>query len=389
MHDLVLRNGHVLDATQDLDGILDVAVDGHRIAAVGTDLTADGARQIVDATGLIVTPGLVDLHTHSYWGVPPLGIEPDPHLLHRGVTTAADAGSSGASTFPGFRRYVIDVAATRILAFLNISQIGMAQDRGPAGHTVGELEDLRWARVDRAIEVALAHPDVVVGIKVRLSRPIVGPDPAACLEALRRAREAAGAIGKPVMVHIGNTPAPLDELLPMMKSGDLITHAFHGGPQGVLDENGLVRPSVREAIQRGVGFDVGHGAGGFSFVVARRALDQGMMPLTISSDLHAYNVDGPVYDLVTTASKFLHLGLSLGEVLSRITAAPARALGLAGQVGTLAPGAAADVTLLRLVDGEFPFKDGRGQVESGHRRLEAVSVVRAGRLLPVYAVPQP
>lgn len=212
------------------------------------------------------SPGPVDLHTHSYWGVPPLSIEPDPHLLHRGVTTAVDAGSAGASTFPGFRRYVIDVAATRILAFLNISQIGMAQDRGPAGHIVGELEDLRWARVDRAIEVALAHPDVVVGIKVRLSRPIVGPDPAACREALRRSREAAGAIGKPVMVHIGSTPAPLDELLPLMKPGDL----------------------------------------------------------------------------VTTASKFLHLSLSLGDVLSRITAAPARALGLAGQVGTLAPGAAAE-----------------------------------------------
>src|SRR5688500_10710094 len=380
VHDLVVRSGRVIDEAQGLDGVFDIAIDGQRITAVGADLAADGARQVVDAAGLIVTAGLVDLHTHSYWGVPPLGIEPDPHLLHRGVTTAVDAGSAGASTFPGFRRYVIDVSATRILALLNISQIGMAQDRGPAGHVVGELEDLRWARVDRAIEVALAHPDVVVGIQVRLSRPIVGPDPAACLEALRRSREAADAIGKPVMVHIGSTPAPLDELLPLMKTGDLITHAFHGGPEGVLDENGLVRPSVREAIQRGVGFDVGHGAGGFSFAVARRALDQGMMPLTISSDLHAYNVDGPVYDLVTTASKFLHLGLSLGDVLSRMTSAPARALGLLDKVGTLAPGAAADLSLLRIVEGEFPFRDGRGRVEVGRRRLEAVSVVRAGRV---------
>jgi dihydroorotase len=387
VHDLIIRAGHVIDQTQDLDAYLDVAIDGHQITAVGTNLSADGARQVVDATGLIVTPGLVDLHTHSYWGVPPLGIEPDPHLLHRGVTTAIDAGSAGASTFPGFRRYVIEVSGTRILALLNISQIGMAQDRGPAGHTVGELEDLRWARVDRAIEVAIAHPDVVVGIKVRLSRPIVGPDPAACLEALSRAHEAAGAIGKPVMVHIGNTPAPLDALLPLMKPGDLITHAFHGGPEGVLDEQGLVRPSVWQAIERGVGFDVGHGAGGFSFAVARRALDQGLLPLTISSDLHAYNVAGPVYDLVTTASKFLHLGLSLGDVLSRMTAAPARAIGMATQLGTLIPGATADVALLRLVDGVFPFKDGRGQVESGSRRLEAVSVIRAGKLSPCTSAP--
>ena len=380
MHDLVIRGGRVIDATQELDAVLDVAIDGHRITAVGTDLEADGVRQVLDATGLIVTPGLVDLHTHSYWGVPPLGIEPDPHLLQRGVTTAVDAGSAGASTFPAFRRYVIDAAATRILALLNLSQIGMARDRGEPDQVVGELEDLRWARVDRAIEVARAHAEVVVGIKVRASAAIVGRDPAGCREVLRRARAVADAIGKPIMVHIGSTPVPLDELLALLHAGDVITHTFHGGAEGVLDETGRVRASVWQAIERGVGFDVGHGAGSFSFDVARRALAQGLIPATISSDLHAYNVDGPVYDLVTTASKFLHLGLSLGDVLARITAAPARAIGMLDRVGTLAPGAEADVTLLRVVESAFTFSDSRRQLETGNRRIEAVSVVRAGRM---------
>jgi dihydroorotase len=389
VHDLVIRGGRVIDTTQGWDAPLDVAIDGHRVAAVGRDLVADGVRRVVDATGLIVTPGLVDLHTHSYWGVPPLGIEPDPHLLQRGVTTAVDAGSAGASTFPAFRRYVIDVAATRIVALLNLSQIGMARDRGEPGQVVGELEDLRWARVDRAIEVARAHAEVIVGIKVRLSAGIVGHDPASCLEALRRAREAADAIGKPVMAHIGSTPAPLDALLPLMKAGDIITHTFHGGAEGVLDGRGRVRPSVRQAIERGVVFDVGHGAGSFSFDVARRALDQGLIPATIGSDLHAYNVDGPVYDLVTTASKFLHLGLSLEDVLSRVTAAPARAVGMLDRVGTLAPGREADVTLLRIVEGEFQLSDSGGALETGNRRIEAAAVVRAGRVWPCTTAAHP
>ena len=173
----------------------------------------------------------------------------------------------------------------------------------------------------------------------------------------------------------------------MMSAGDIVTHVFHGGREGALDEHGRVRRSVRHAIDRGVGFDVGHGAGSFSFDVARRGLDQGLVPATISSDLHAYNVAGPVYDLVTTASKFLHLGMSFEDVLPRITAAPARAVGMLDRVGTLAPGAEADVTLLRIVEGEFQFSDAMRRVETGSRRIEAVSVVRAGRVWPCTTAP--
>lgn len=387
MYDLMIRGGRVIDPAQGLDATLDVAINGARVAAVGPDLGAGsaagaGMRGVVEAAGLIVTPGLVDLHTHVYFGVPPLGVEADPHCLAKGVTTAVDAGSAGASTFPGFRKYVIDVSATRVVAMLHISSIGMARDDGSPELAVGELEDIRWARVDRAIDVARAHADVIVGIKVRLSEAMVGPDPDQCREALRRTRAAADAVGKPAMVHIGGTSVPLDELLSMLRGGDVVTHCFHGRTEGVLDETGTVRRSVRHAVDRGVIFDVGHGAGSFNFGVARRALDQDLLPGTISSDIHAWSVAGPAYDLATTATKFLHLGLPLPEVIRRITVNPAGAIGLAGRIGTLAPGAEADVTLMRLSEGEWPLTDTAGVTEIGRWRLEPVAVVRAGQLHP-------
>jgi dihydroorotase len=379
MYDLVIRGGRIVDPSQELDANLDVAIEGTRVAALGPNLAAGGTRALLEAAGQIVTPGLVDLHTHVYWGVAPLGIEADPHCLHRGVTTAVDAGSAGASTLGGFRRYVIDVSATRILAMLNISTIGMARDDG-ADNSIGELEEIRWANVGRAIQVAKAHADLIVGIKVRLGEGQVGSDPERCREALRRSRQAAEAVGKPVMVHIGRTPVPLDEILAQLNRGDVVTHVFHGNAEGVLDEQGRVKRSVWDAAARGVGFDVGHGAGSFSYDVARRALDQGFEPATISSDIHTWSVAGPAFDLATTATKMLHLGMPLDRVMRKITAAPAAAIGLAGEIGTLAPGACADVTLLRLASGEFRLPDTKGKVETVGQRLEPVAVVRAGRV---------
>jgi dihydroorotase len=379
MHDLVIHGGRVVDPSQGLDAELDVAIDGTHVVAVGRDLAAGGTRALVEAAGQIVTPGLVDLHTHVFWGVAPLGVEADPHCLSRGVTTAIDAGSAGASTFGGFRRYVIDVSATRILAMLNISTIGMARD-DRADEPIGELEEIRWANVDRAVQVARAHADLIVGIKVRLGEGQVGRDAERCREALRRSRQAAEAVGKPVMVHIGRTPVPLDEILASLGRGDVVTHVFHGNEEGVLDERGRVRQSVRDAAERGVGFDVGHGAGSFSYDVARRALDQGFEPATISSDIHTWSVAGPAFDLATTATKLLHLGLPLDKVVHKITAAPAAAVGMAGRIGTLAPGAEADVTVLTLANGEFHLPDTKGRVEVVGRRLEPVLVVRGGRI---------
>jgi dihydroorotase len=378
--DLIVQHGRVLDPSQEIDAQMDVGVAAGRIAAVGSDLASRGVRgEVVDASGLLVTPGWVDLHTHVYWGVAPLGVEPDAHCLRRGVTTAVDAGSAGASTFPGFKRYVIDVADTRILAMLHLSSLGMARDDNAGDEAIGELEDLRWANVERAVEVARAYPEVISGIKVRVSRYHVGDSAECTREALRRARQVADAIGKPLMVHPGYTAIPLDEILGYLVCGDVVTHVYHGRSEGVLDEAGLVRASVRAAVERGVRFDVGHGRGSFSWQVARTALDQGLLPSTISSDIHAWNVAGPVYDLATTASKLLHLGLSLPEVVRRVTSTPAACLGLSDELGTLKPGAAADVSLFRVVEGEWPLRDSAGEEQIGRGRLEPVAVIRAGK----------
>ena len=272
-----------------------------------------GDRQVIDAAGLLVTPGLVDVHTHLFPGVSHYGIEPDAHCLGRGVTTAVDAGSSGAQTFPGLRRYVIERSRTRILAFLNIAVQGMIS------RLVGELEDIRWASPGQAVACARENPDLIVGIKVRLGYQMVGNDPA---PALRLAREAADALGLPLMVHVIDMRPALDWLLPCLGRGDVVTHCFHGNEGGILGADGRVIPAAVTARERGVLFDVGHGEGSFAYHVARSALAQGFPPDTISSDLHAHNVDGPVFDQATTLSKLLHLGMPLEDVIRAATSTP-------------------------------------------------------------------
>ncbi|MBI2755945.1 MAG: amidohydrolase/deacetylase family metallohydrolase [Chloroflexi bacterium] len=383
MFDLVLCGGRVVDPSQGFDAVADVGIVGGRVAAVGVDLARGGVRgTVVDAAGLLVTPGWVDLHTHVYWGVAPLGVEADTYCLRRGVTTAVDAGSAGAQTFPGFKRYVIDVSETRVLAMLHISSLGMARDESAGADVIGELEDIRWANVDRAIEVARAYADVITGIKVRISTYHVGESAERTREALRRARQAADAIGKPLMVHPGQTAIPLDEVLASLVDGDVLTHVYHGRTEGVLDSAGQVRASVRAAAERNVHLDVGHGRGSFSWQVARAGLEQGLLPSTISSDIHAWNTAGPVFDLATTASKLLHLGLPLMEVVRRLTSTPAACIGRAGELGTLAPGAVADVSLFKLAEGDWAFQDSAGVEEHGRVRFEPVAVIRGGRWHP-------
>lgn len=373
--DVIIRGGTVVDPHLGIHGeVRDVALRAGRVAAVaervgGTARVASTAR-VIDATGLLVTPGLVDLHVHVWDGVAHLGIEADPSCLRRGATTVFDAGSAGADTFPGFKKYVIDVSATRIKAFLHISS------QGQLSAEVGELLDLRWADAQRAVRMCEAHRGDIVGVKIRMSRGLVGDNGR---EALKRARAVCEATGLPLMLHPNASPLSLAEMLDQMKPGDVMTHCFHASDTGVLDDTGAVRPEARRAAgDGGILFDVGHGAGSFSFDVAEAALAQGLRPGTISSDLHRYNLHGPVYDLATTVSKFLLLGLSLEEAVERVTASPARAMGLLGEVGTLAPGACADVALFALEEGTFEFRDTAGQRRTGERHLRPQLTLRAG-----------
>ncbi|HXJ81787.1 MAG TPA: amidohydrolase/deacetylase family metallohydrolase [Candidatus Methylomirabilis sp.] len=374
---MLIRGGRVLDPAQGLDDLRDVRIEGGRVAALGTDLRPAPGENVLDAAGLLVTPGLIDLHVHVFPGASHYGIEPDPHCLATGTTTVVDAGSAGALTFGAFRKYVIEVAETRILPFLNISATGMLSP------DVGELEDLRFVDKGKALQTIEAHRDLIRGVKVRLSRELVGNNARA---GLGIAREAAEAARLPLMVHPGDTPIGLGEILGALRPGDVLTHCFHGREEGVLDV-GSVRPEARTAVERGVIFDVGHGRGSFSFTTARRALAQGLAPGTISSDLHIYNVAGPVFDLATTMSKLLALGLSLAEVVRMTTAAPARALGEADTIGTLRPGAAADVTLLRIESGTFTFMDSHGEALVAGNRLVPMRVVRGGVSRPAASAP--
>jgi len=375
--DLAITGGRVVDPARGIDGSLGVAVTAGRLTGLGD---VGPAAETIDASGLVLVPGLVDLHTHLYEGVSHYGIDPDANCLRRGVTTAVDAGSSGAQTFPGFRRYVIERAQTRILAFLHVAVQGMITS------LTGELEDLRWASPAQAIARAREHPDVIVGVKVRLGYQMVGDDPG---PALRLARQASEQLGLPLMVHIIDMRRPISWLLRYLSEGDIVTHCFHANEGGILGQDGRLHPAVARARVRGVVFDVGHGAGSFAYRVAKAAFAQDFPPDTVSSDLHAHNVAGPVYDQATTLSKLLHCGMNLAEVITAATAAPAAAIRRGREIGSLAPGSAADLTGFELRAGGWLLPDGAGHSEVVETLVIPRLVVRAGqvhRLDPVEPV---
>jgi dihydroorotase len=373
-YDLLIKGGTLVDPAQKVHARRDVAFSGGVVAAVGDDLRREEAREVVDAGGRLVTPGMIDLHVHVFYGVSHFGVEPDPTCLARGATTVVDAGSAGADTFPGFRKYVIDVSATRILAQLNISSQGMLT------REIGEFEIPEYANVSKACQMIERHRDIILGVKVRLTRHSIVSERSGMLP-LHRAREAADAAGLPIMVHPQNAWCEsLDDILKVMREGDILTHCFHGMACGILDERGEVRRSVREAMERGVAFDVGHGAGSFNWEVVERAMAQGAQPQTISSDLHVYNLHGPVYDLATVVTKFLHLGMPIDEAIAKVTSVPARVIRMQDRIGTLGVGAWGDAVVFELRDGEFQLVDAHGGVRIGRQRLVPVVVVKGGRV---------
>ena len=371
LYDLLVKGGIAVDPSQGLHEKRDIAIANGMIESVEKEISLDQARQTIDASGLIVTPGMIDLHVHVYKGVSHYGIDADAHSLAHGVTTVLDAGSSGADTFEGFRRYVVNVSATRIFALLNISSLGIVSPM------VGELEDIRYANVEKAIEVIERNRDIIQGVKVRLSRSIVGKNGMEPLLLVKRVSEA---VKMPMMVHPGNTPAPLVDILAELRDRDILTHCFHGLEHGILDEKGNVLDEVREASKNGVVLDVGHGRGSFSFDVAEKALAEGVPPKTISSDLHRYNVFGPVYSLATTVSKFLHLRLTLDESLEKVTSTPAKLLGIDDRLGNLRKGSIADISIFELKEGIFSFEDTMGKTVKGRKLLDPAAVIKSGRV---------
>ena len=379
-YDLLIKGGILIDPAQEIHAKKDVAFANGVVVAVGDDLPKDNAREVVDASERILTPGLIDLHVHVFYGVGHFGIEPDPTCLAKGATTVVDAGSAGADNFVGFRKYVIDVSETRILAYLNMSSQGMMTKE------IGEFEILEYANVSKACQMIEKHRDVILGVKARLTRHTIVSDRSG-MTPLYRAREAADAAGLPIMIHPQNAWCDsLDDILAVMKARDVLTHCFHGRERGILDEGGKVRKSVHEAMERGVIFDVGHGAGSFSWDIVERAMEQGVHPQTISSDLHVYNLNGPVYDLASVVTKFLHLGMELDDAIAKVTSIPAEVILMPDKIGTLTIGASGDAVISELREGEFQLVDSDGEVRIGRRNLVPVTVIKDGRVYRAHSV---
>ncbi|HEY4261487.1 MAG TPA: amidohydrolase/deacetylase family metallohydrolase [Schlesneria sp.] len=385
MYDLLISNGHVIDPASNLDGLFDVAVSHGRVAAMLAPQSQCEARQIIDVQGKYVVPGLIDFHVHVFPGVSHFGIDADPSCLARGVTSVLDFGTAGGLIFDGFRQFVIDKVQTRVFALLHIAGQGLISSPGTLPG-LGELHDLRYCNVENVERVVDAHRDVIVGIKIRCTANLAenGRNEA---EGLELARHAADRVGLPLVVHSPDSSLSIEHVLSRMKAGDVLTHCFHGKACGLVDAELKLLPAAKEALDRGVLLDVGHGFGSFDFHVARALLKRGVLPHFISSDIHFYNWHGPVFDLVTTMDKFLHLGMELPEVIRRTTILPARFLKRETDLGTLQVGALADITVLDLQKGEFPLIDAAGRTELGKVRLEPTHVFRSGR--PVGLLPRP
>lgn len=369
--DLIIRGGYVVDPSQDLEGTMDVEIRAGRVRRIAPRIEPRG-RPTLNARGRIVTPGLVDLHCHFFEGVSHYGVNLEASMLARGVTAAVDTGSAGSQTFSTFRSGFLDPARMTTRAFLNISAGGLLIDG------LGENVDMRALRVEDAVVCYGRNRDILLGMKVRLSRNVVERSGGRPLDA---ALDASKALRVPLMVHVGDTPDSLPKILKKLRPGDVLTHAFHGRAEGILDRRGRVRRAVWEARDRGILLDVAHGRASFSFDTLEAAMAQGLMPGNLSTDLHTHCIDGPVYDFPNLMSKFLALGFSLGQVVRLSTQTAAAWLGMEGEIGTLRPGARGDVAVLRMREGRFRFTDSEGAHRRGGRMLEAVCVVLGGEAL--------
>ncbi len=374
--DLVIRGGEVVDPGSGLLGRMDIGIRDGLIAAVDRSLPVEGAGATLNAAGQIVTPGLFDLHTHVYWGATYWGIEPDPVAARTGVTTWLDAGTAGGYGFPGFRRHIIEASRARVFALLNVSCIGLVAP-------TYELANPDYCDLGLGRRIVEANRDVILGIKARID---ANTTRGVGLEPMRQARRLADQVELPLMVHIAKPPPLLEDILPLMKPGDILTHCYTGQANRLLEPGGRLRDFVRRAWDAGVIMDVGHGTGSFSYEVAERMLAAGMPPDVISTDIHQLSIQGPMFDMPTTLSKFLNLGMSLPDTVERATARPARAA-RRPDLASLKPGAPADVALFALEQGAYTFHDVFMTARRGTLRLVNRATIRAGT--PMAPRPEP
>jgi len=373
-YDLLIQHGEVVDPGAGLRGMLDVGVSGGKIVAVEPSLAASEAHRTISAKGLLVTPGLIDIHAHIFVNAHDMGGHTDHFCQASGVTTLCDAGSTGSATFAGLRHVIDHEVRTRIRAFVNLSAIGIVgTSRG------GELSHFPYADPEGCARTIQENPDLAIGVKLRYGPGIVWEY---TTEPVKLARRTAALAGVPLMIHITDSPIPLPDILAEMVPGDIITHCYHGRAHGIMgQEKQLVLKEVVEAQRYGIIFDCAHGRNHFSFPMIEKALDQGFLPDTISTDLTFTSATkGPVWDLTTTMSKLLHFGMKLDDIVARSTAAPARILGYEGTVGTLKPGANADIALIERRNGNVDLTDSDGNTVTAKERLITRMTVKDGRV---------
>ncbi len=383
MYDLVIKGGTVIDPSQGINKVSDVAVTDGKIARIAASIPVAEARRTVDVKGKIVCPGLIDLHTHVYQGVNGNGVQADVGGVHAGVTTMVDAGSSGCDTFGGFPQHIIPNNKTEIMCFLHICRTGLA--------TAPDIFSRESIDLDKTIQVASENKGIIHGIKARMVSPaleIFG------MEMPRLAKRAAREAGVKLMVHIGDTEKRYDanvirQLLPIMDEGDIITHLFTANPGGVLDARGKLVPEAKEAQERGVWLDTAHGRGNFAFDVGAKVLDQGLVPHCISTDLTLPGRQRTVHSMTEMLTRFLALGFTLDQVIAMSTINPAKALGAEDRLGTLGVGRQADISVLDVKDGDWVVYDVIQGSRKADKAVVPVLTVKRGEVFEVGWGPRP
>jgi dihydroorotase len=374
MYDLLLKGGTVIDPSQNLQGVLDIAVQDGKIAGIAPNIPGAEATRVIDVPGKTVTPGLIDLHAHVFGGIISSGVSPDLAGVHSGVTTLVDAGSSGCATFGGFPNHVIPNCHTEIIPFMHICQTGLA--------TIPDIVAESSIDLEGTLRVADQYRGLIRGIKARMVSPaleIFG------MEMPRLAKRAAKESGIKLMVHIGDTeqrydPNVIRELLPIMEEGDILTHYFTANPGGILDANGRLVPEAREAADRGVWFDTAHGRMNFSFDVGQRVVDQGLLPHCISTDLTLPGRVRTVHSMTEMMTRFLAMEFTLDQVVAMSTINPANAIGEGNRLGTLEVGRQADISVLGIEEGDWVVHDVVGGSKKTEKAVVPVLTVKKGQV---------
>ena len=372
-YDLVLTGGNLLDPAQSInDEPRDIAFRDGKVAAVANHIDPASATQTVDVSGKLVTPGLIDLHGHFYHGGSGSAVHADQTCLGSGVTTGVDAGSSGFLNYGAMRDYVFPAHRTRLIAFLHIGAVGLAANRVLGGG----LHDMRIIDVEQTVKAIKDNPNLLFGVKVRMHYDAVARWNAH--EAMAKAKEAASEAGVRLMVHVSGTPIPLPDVLEHLGPGDISTHAFNGLPENILDNSGMIRPEVRAAADRGVIMDVAHAGVHCDVEVVKAAMDQGLLPDTISTDIHIAPPGRIVYLMNDLVSKFHALGMPLADAITASTSRPAEVLGMQDSIGSLGIGMEGDAAVWERRQGRFVWHDMAGHNVDGSLRLDTFATVKGG-----------